>query len=247
MTTQPGPRDALPAVLIHGSLDRSSAFARVARLIADRPVVRYDRRGYGRSLAVGACTAFSDQIDDLASVVGERRSILVGHSLGGVVALSLAQARPDLVASVVAFEAPMPWTDWWPSATAGAAAMATGADPSEAAESFMRRMVGDERWEALPHGTRAQRRAEGEALVAELRAIRPPHPSPYDAGALTMPIVAAHGSESRPHHVDAARRLASLAPRGELHVVDGAGHGVHLTHPQALADLTARAADLATA
>jgi pimeloyl-ACP methyl ester carboxylesterase len=46
--------------------------------------------------------------------------------------------------------------------------------------------------------------------------------------------------------MEAARLLAELAPRGELAVVAGAGHGVHLTHPQALADLAVRAAALAT-
>jgi pimeloyl-ACP methyl ester carboxylesterase len=179
-------------------------------------------------------------------VIGSAPVLLVGHSLGGVVALAYAEAHPDQVVAVVAHEAPMPWTEWWPTQTAGAAAMASPADPADAAESFMRRMVGDERWEALPARTQAQRRAEGEALVAELRAIRSPHPAPYDPAALTMPVVAAHGTESRPHHIETARLLASLVPNGELQVVEGAGHGVHLTHPQALAGLVARAATLAT-
>ena len=33
-------------------------------------------------------------------------------------------------------------------------------------------MIGDERWEGLPERTREQRRAEGPALLAELRSIR---------------------------------------------------------------------------
>ena len=95
----------------------------------------------------------------------------------------------------------------------------------------MRRMVGDDRWEELPQRTRDQRRAEGPALVAELRSLRPPAPPPYDPSELEVPVVAAHGSESRPHHQQTARVLAESAPLGELHVVDGASHGVHLTHP----------------
>src|SRR3546814_15179020 len=55
-----------------------------------------------------------------------------------------------------------------------------------------------------------------------------------------VPVVAAHGDESSPHHQEAARVLAELAPDSELHVVAGAGHGVHLTHPSALADLVKR-------
>ncbi len=231
-------------VCVHGSLDRSAAFARTGRLLADFHVVRYDRRGYGRSLAVGPSDRFDDQVADLAEIVGERPSVLVGHSLGGVVALAFAQRQPSLALAVVAYEAPRPWDASWPAVTAGGAAMSAEVDPADAAERFMRRMIGDERWEALPVGTREQRRAEGPALVAELRAVRAPSPAPYEAEALVIPVVAAHGTQSAPHHQAAARRLAERAPKGELHTVEGAGHGVTLTHPGALAGLTRRAVAL---
>jgi pimeloyl-ACP methyl ester carboxylesterase len=237
----PGPAGAPRVVLVHGSLDRSTAFLRTVRLLEDLEVVRYDRRGYGRSLHAGVCVTFPEQVDDLATVVAGRPTVLFGHSLGGVVALAFAARRPDLVPAVVAYEAPMAWQSWWPSATAGSVAMAPDVDEAAAAERFMRRMIGDERWAGLPERTREQRRAEGPALVAELRSIRPPAPPPYDPAVLTMPVIAAHGSQSVPHHQETARVLAAAAPHGELVVVEGAGHGVHLTHPAAVADLVRRA------
>ena len=141
----------------------------------------------------------------------------------------------------------MAWKPWWPRSTAGGVATAPGAGggDGDAAERFMRRMVGDERWEGLPQRTRDQRRAEGPALVAELRSIRPPAPPPYDPAHLRMPVIAAHGSASRPHHQETARALADAAPHGELVVVEGAGHGVHLTHPAAVADLVRLATERA--
>lgn len=236
------PGGAAPTVvLIHGSLDRSSAFARVQRHLADLRVLRYDRRGYGRSTELGPATSFDQQVDDLASVVDDRPATLVGHSLGGVIALALAARKPEMVHAVVAYESPMAWEPWWPAATAGAAAMATDGEAGEAAERFMRRMVGDERWGRLPERTRAARRAEGPALVADLRQIRDRTRPPYVAEELTVPVVAAHGTESSPHHQRTAAELADRAPQGELVVVRGAGHGVHLTHPAALADLARRA------
>lgn len=238
---QAGPAGAPRVVLVHGSLDRSTAFLRTARLLDDLTVVRYDRRGYGKSLAAGVCATFAEQVDDLATVVDGQPSVLVGHSLGGVVALALAERHPDLVPAVVAYESPMAWQPWWPQGTAGSVAVAEEGDEAEAAERFMRRMIGDDRWESLPEPTREQRRAEGPALVSELRSIRPPAPAPYDPAQLTMPVIAAHGTESRPHHRETARALAAAAPHGELAVVAGAGHGVHLTHPAALADLVRRA------
>ena len=73
-------------VLVHGSLDRSSAFLRSTRLLDDLTVVRYDRRGYGKSLDAGTCTTFAEQVADLASVVDGQPSVLFGHSVGGMIA-----------------------------------------------------------------------------------------------------------------------------------------------------------------
>ncbi|MEX2292531.1 MAG: alpha/beta fold hydrolase [Acidimicrobiales bacterium] len=239
--------DAPLVVIVHGSLDRSAAFTRVQRHLNGLRVVRYDRRGYGRSLHLGPATSFTAQVDDLAVVVGGRRAVIVGHSFGGVIALAFAQRHPDLATAVVAYEAPMAWTSWWPSATAGSAAMSFESSAEDAAERFMRRMIGDERWEALPERTRHQRRAEGPALVAELRSVRDAKTPPYDAAEILVPVLSAHGTESLPHHRQTAVALADAVPDGVLRVVDGAGHAVHLTHPAGLAELARRAVARVTA
>ncbi len=228
-------------VFVHGSLDRSAAFVRVQRHLDDLRIVRYDRRGYGRSLHVGPAPAFTTQVDDLVDVVGGRPAVLMGHSLGGVIALAFAQRHPELARAVVAYEAPMAWMPWWPQATAGSVAIAADGDAAQAAEQFMRRMIGDERWEALPQRTRDQRRAEGPALVAELLSIRNAVAPPYEPSEVRSPVVAAHGTASSDHHKQTATVLAGLVPDGELVVVEDAGHPVHLTHPAALAGLVRRA------
>ena len=244
VAAQPAPPGARRVVLVHGSLDRSTAFVRVARALPDLSVLRYDRRGYGKSLALGPASSFDTQVDDLASVVGGEPAIVVGHSLGGVVALTFASRHPHLVPAVVAYEAPMPWLTSWPSNTAGGVALADSGGEAEAAERFMRRIVGDDMWEALPERTKDQRRAEGPALVSELRSLRPPHEPPYDIESLPVPVVAGHGGLSRPHHQEAARTLARRAPQGELIVIGGASHGAHLSHPVEFAGLVRRAAAL---
>jgi pimeloyl-ACP methyl ester carboxylesterase len=237
-----GPSGATRVVLVHGSLDRSTAFLRVARELSDLRVIRYDRRGYGKSLAAGAAPSLDVQIDDLASVVGDEPAIVVGHSLGGVIALAFASRRPERATAVVAYEAPMPWLPRWPSNSAGGRAIGGAVDDGDAAEGFMRRMVGDERWEQLPASTKAQRRAEGPALVAELLSLRPPNLAPFDMATFPVPVVAGHGDLSRPHHKESARVLAAEVPHGELVVIEGASHGAHLSHPTQFADLVRRAA-----
>jgi pimeloyl-ACP methyl ester carboxylesterase len=236
-------------VLVHGSMDRSTSFVKVERRLGEARVVRYDRRGYGRSLDTGPATSLDEQVDDLLAIVDERVGVVAGHSLGGVLALAAAVRRPDLVRAVVGYESPMAWREWWPDRTAGGRAMAVAAEDPEAAgdaaERFMRGIVGDSMWQRLPPSTRAQRRAEGMALVADLRSIRDPEHPPYEPAELTVPVIAAHGTESVPHHIDAARSLAAEAPFAELHVVDGAGHGVHRSDADAFAALVRRAIERA--
>jgi pimeloyl-ACP methyl ester carboxylesterase len=232
------PGDGGRVVLVHGAMDRATSFAKVARRLADLEVVRYDRRGYGDSTGHGVCRTVDEHVADLLAVLDGRPAVVVGHSMGGTIALAAAEDHPELVAAVVAYEAPRPWVDWWPGDSAGGRATRVD-DPAEAAERFLRRMVGDERWERLPRRTREQRRAEGEALLADLRSIRA-GPAHHDER-VTVPVIAAHGGASVGHHARTAEELAARVPHGELVVVPGAGHGVHLTHPDALADLARRA------
>lgn len=232
-------------VLVHGTMDRSTSFGRVARLLDDRTIVRLDRRGYGRSQDLGPPTRFEDQVDDLAGVLdtvaADGPAVVFGHSYGGVVALATASQRSTCIGAVVAYESPMAWRSWWPTTSAGASAIQAAEDPAGAAERFMSAVIGPDRWARLPPSTKDARRAEGPTLVAEMRQARPPSPIPYDPRDVAVPVVAAHGTAAVAHHRRAVETLAEEAPQGELVVVEGAGHGVHLSHPRAVVDLLERA------
>jgi pimeloyl-ACP methyl ester carboxylesterase len=229
-------------VLVHGVMDRSNGMLRTRRIIQpDFRVVRYDRRGYGRSQGVEPDSDFTRQVEDLADVLAGRPAVVVGHSFGGIVALALAHRRPNLVRSVVAYEAPMMWADWWESPARDEASE----DAAEAAEWFMRRMLGDELWERLPRAMREDRRAEGRAMLADLYCLGPDLPPPYVAEELAVPVVAAHGGQARERHRRATRYLATHAPDAELWVAPGADHGIHLSDPQGFAALVRRGVERA--
>lgn len=226
-------------LLIHGSMDRSAGLLRLSRrLDGAHHVVRIDRRGYGRSTHVGPPWTIEANVDDVERTVEALSAAItgpidvIGHSLGGNVALALAARRPDLVRSVVVYETPLSWLEWWPGDSAGAAAM-SAASPAEAAEAFVRRLVGDEKWEQLPESTRAQRRAEGAAMVAELADLR--RAAPWSPEAVEAPVLAMRGEHGRPHHQRGTAWLGSRLDGCRVVVVAGAGHAGPHTHPAEVA------------
>ncbi|MGY6499551.1 MAG: alpha/beta fold hydrolase [Acidimicrobiales bacterium] len=216
-------------VLVHGTMDRASSLAKVARRLPTSTVRRYDRRGYGESTDGGVAATVDEHVADILDVIAGERCVVVGHSMGGVIALAAAARHPEVIRAVGAYEAPRPWSrpdDRPPD---------PGLDPGDAAERFMRRMIGDRLWERLPSGVKARRRAEGEALLADGASIRTD--AAHGDGGLSVPVIAAHGSESDERHVTDTLALVGTTPGAVLRVVDGAGHGAHLTHPDAVAAL----------
>lgn len=98
-----------PVVLVHGAFcDHTDTRALVEHYRADHRVVAVDLRGHGASAApvqdypVGV---FADDIAWVCAQLGVHRPVLIGHSLGGQVALQVAASHPDLPAAVVALDA----------------------------------------------------------------------------------------------------------------------------------------------
>ena len=121
---------------------------------------------------------------------------------------------------------------WWPDHTAGSAALGTD-DPADAAEAFMRRLVGDDKWERLPPSTRASRRAEGPAMVGELADLRTR--APWDAELIEPPVLAMCGERAHDHHRRVAESLPELLPQSRLVEMPEAGHFGPNTHADAVA------------
>ena len=234
---------ALPlAVLVHGTMDRSAGMLRLSRRLDKRfHVLRYDRRGYGRSRDVGGENTVEQHVTDLAGVLqahtpGRVVDLAFGHSFGGNVVLGAAEHHSGLIRQAAIYETPLSWLDWWPSGTAGGAAVGA-TDPAEAAETFMRRLIGDARWEQLPSGTRADRRAEGAAMVDEISDLR--RGAPWTVEAVKIPLLAMGGELGRPHHQRGMQWLGEQIPSADYFRLDGAGHGAPNTHPAELATLLA--------
>jgi pimeloyl-ACP methyl ester carboxylesterase len=130
-----------------------------------------------------------------------------------------------------------------PADTGGGRAL-RAPDPAAAAEAFLRRLLGDARWEALPERAKQDRRAEGEALLSDMRSIRPEagnSPEPIDLSAIHQPVVVGRGERSSAHLHAGAERLVGLLADAELVTVPDATHGAHASEPAAIAALVRRA------
>ena len=104
-----GNESAPPLLLIHGGRDHARSWDWVARdLRRDRHVFAPDLRGHGDSAwAIGASYSMVDFVLDVAQLLealGRFPVTIVGHSLGGAIALQYAGVFPERVQRLVAIE-----------------------------------------------------------------------------------------------------------------------------------------------
>ena len=231
-------------VFVHGSLDRGESFRRVMRRLPELTTLAYDRRGYQGSRA-GGIVGLGGHVDDLLCVADAAREdsgapvVAVGHSLGGDVVVASALASPRTFGAIGVFEPPMPWLGFRRERTASARAWPPlSPDPTEEAERFFSRMVGPAAWSRLTDEGRAQRRADGPALVADLRSLHGEGP-PFDVTQLEVPLVVGMGgAATRPHHRRTVEWLGAHVPGAVVYEIEGAQHGAHLSHPDHFATMT---------
>ena len=99
-----GPR--APLLCLHGGPGSTSTYhERLEPLAGERPVVRYDQLGCGRSERSANATwtldLFRAEVDAVREELGLERIHLLGTSWGGMLALEHALARPGTLASLV--------------------------------------------------------------------------------------------------------------------------------------------------
>lgn len=101
-----GPRDgAAPALVFANSLGTDFRVwdPLLPHLPSDRRLIRWDKRGHGLSDAPPAPYAMDDHVDDLIALLdhlGVRGAVIVGLSIGGLIAQGVAAKRPDLVSAL---------------------------------------------------------------------------------------------------------------------------------------------------
>jgi 3-oxoadipate enol-lactonase len=89
---------------LHGLVDTLEIWDRIAPALEARGrVTRFDQRGHGESSAPRGPYSRDDLAADVVAILDAEdvpRTILVGHSMGGIVAMATALAYPDRVAGL---------------------------------------------------------------------------------------------------------------------------------------------------
>ena len=192
-----GPDDApVTVVFCHGyTLSQDVWHYQWLSLRDDTRLVRWDQRGHGRSDLGDPGHITIDQLGaDLAAVLaatvpGDQRVVLVGHSMGGMTILALADQQPELFGGKVA----------------GVVLISTAAHEVDATSWLPGPMRPAARWAgpALMRGTAVGRRA---ALTERIRA------AGADLAFLTTRFMAFGDSDVSPTVVDYLERVIRATP-----------------------------------
>lgn len=98
-------------VFVHGwCCSRDNWRQQVAHFSRSHRVIALDQRGHGESDKPDQDYTIDGFVEDLAWFIGDRgldRPVVVGHSMGGAIAMNLARKHPQLTRGVVMVDSPI--------------------------------------------------------------------------------------------------------------------------------------------
>lgn len=239
-------------ILVHGGRDHCRTWDMVARALQPHfHVVAPDLRGHGDSdWAKGSSYSLSDYVYDLTRLtqsVAADKTIIVGHSMGGLIGLMYAGTYPDKVLRLAVLDGmtALPGTPRSPIHEQIAAWIAqldriagrkshrypTIAEAAERISAHNKRLTPEQALNLASHG--AKRNADGSFSwkYDEYQQAKAPYRlSPDDHIALwsriTCPTLLLQGSESFLPNLETARVLAYFRQAHLVKIVE-AGHWLH--------------------
>jgi len=228
-----------PLVLLHGyPLDHTIWEPVVPLLENDFDLILPDLRGFGGSSASRTPYLLNDLADDIASLLDQlkiKKAAIVGHSMGGYIALGFAHSHPHntlglgLVASQAAADTP--------DRKVGRSQMAARVEKNgvgEVADSMPALMTGDTTLQAWLKQLILHQSPAGVAGALRAMAERPDS-APFLPG-FDFPIVIVHGLADKIIPIERAHEMQNAVKYGNLIEIEAAGHMPMMESPQKTAE-----------
>ena len=233
----------LPIVLIHGyPLDRSMWYGVIAALGAGVRVIAPDLRGFGKAApAEGEPSVETMAEDVLELLMGEKieRAVIAGMSMGGYVALALAELDPNRVAGLALVNSQV-YADT-EEVRAGRREMIKkirAEGPRAAANAAIPKLFAPARANDPDYEKFAVEGADkagvgGLTWALEAMAQRPDRS--HVVAEAKFPVLILHSTEDRFIPLEKADQMATLNPEAHFVVVKGAGHCAAIEAPDEVA------------
>ena len=228
-------------LFLHGIGGDCTSFEPQLAAFSDRyRAVAWTMPGYGRSPALAEMTfpALAAAVVVLLDRLDVARAVLVGHSMGGMIAQEVAALYPDrLAALVAACTSPAfgkPGGDFQRQFLAARLApLDRGETPADLAPGLVSAMVGaDAPAAAREIAVAAMSRIAVPAYRAALNCLVT-FDRRAELAAITCPTLLVAGGEDRTAPPEVMERMASHIPAARYVCLDGAGHLANLERPDA--------------
>ncbi|KYZ75822.1 hypothetical protein AXX12_11535 [Anaerosporomusa subterranea] len=222
-TLRKGKPGAKRIVLIHGNMASTRWWQGVINIMAEEfELLALDLRGYGKSPEGLATVSLVDHAADIAELVKIEEFApftLVGHSLGGAVAMQFAALYPDMLEGLVLVDsAPV---DGMKDIKYDLVQMMLDNQMIllAALKSTLVKPVSEEVWAGFAEDCLLG----AKSVMANTRAL---DGADFTAAAraFAKPVLVIHGEQDRVVPVAEAEKAVAAYPKGQLAVVAGVGH-----------------------
>ena len=221
-----------PVVWIHGNTGSCRWFERVMDIPGYRHLAP-DLPNFGRSApleGVPDIAAYAEAVRAFMSALGAGKAIIVGHSLGGAVAMALATAHPELAKALILVDSCAPTGLKTPEThypilemmrtnkALLAQAFRGGVMPTMKDEALFQALVDDAMLMVAPAWSGNARALERFDRAAA-------------CGKFAAPVLVVRGEKDAIITEAIARETAAAFPAARLELLDGVGHAVLVEDP----------------
>ena len=229
--------NAPTVMLLHSGAASSQQWRKLIQSLTPRyRVLAPDLIGHGNTPLTQTTPSVDHEVALLAALADRIAEPfhLIGHSYGGAVALELARAMPDRVASLALYE-PVTFqllrvageSEGWAEISAIArrhVALVDKGDLAGAAMVFIDYWAGKGALLAMPEEMRHYVVSRMRKIAADWRVLLAATPKPVDYGPLCMPILLMSGTASPLAARSTAEILRDLLPAAEWRLLEGLPH-----------------------